>query len=306
MTAPRSAAQAASVGELQRRLERLHANGHPAGLGPAEARGLAVALEAGAPLGEVAARFGLDRALAERVQAAGSKDGVVALQGALLVAGEAAAGAQALRSAGTYPLVLAASVALSGAVVAGLLVPQVEALPMGAAGGLGPLLALGLAVSVLVLLALAVFTRLPLPLLGPVWARIEAQALLGGTLAFLEAGATLPGAVRAAAGGLSRGAAEEGRALAAWLEAGAGDGAAPREGSGLLHPYEVAQLVAAARAGAALHTLRALLEHRRLALERALPEAAARIELLSLLVAGSGLLGVGAAFFSLYTPGMLE
>ncbi len=298
--------QTAPVVELQARLERLSANGHPAGLGPVEARGLAAALEAGAPLREVAARFGLDPALAARVEASGVTDGVAALSGALLVAAEAASGDRSLRSAATYPLVLAASVALAGAVVAGLLVPALGATSAAGWGGAAPLLALGLALLLLILLSLSVFTRLPVPGVAPVWRRLEAVALLGAAVVFVEAGAPLPRAIRAAAGGLSAGAEGDGLALAAWLEAGAGPGSAPGVGRGLLHPYEVAQLVAAARAGAALPTLRALLEHRRLSLERALPEAALRVELLALVLAGIGLLGVGAAFFSFYAPGMLE
>lgn len=74
----------------------------------------------------------------------------------------------------------------------------------------------------------------------------------------------------------------------------------------LLAPLEMAQLVAAARAGLVPGALQALIGHRRLGLEREIPEAAMQVQLIALGLAGLALLGVGGSFFAAYYRGVVS
>ena len=125
------------------------------------------------------------------------------------------------------------------------------------------------------------------------------------------AAASMASRQRQAAGNtLSRSLCAEADRLAARLESGMAEFANPEfshpgDGS-LLAPLEMAQLVAAARAGLVPGALQALIGHRRLGLEREIPEAAMQVQLIALGLAGLALLGVGGSFFAAYYRGVVS
>lgn len=295
--------------ELRAQLHRLHANGHAHGLGDDAATAFASALEAGTPFLEAGERAGLDRRLTRMVQESQATDAPTALSGLLSASGELLAGAATLRSAGTYPLVLATSVALTGAIVLGAATPSLRLLPLGE-GGTGNLpiaAAFAATVALLVLLSALVLGRARLPLVGSGWQRLDGLWFLTSLLALLQAGAPLPSAVRAASSGLRGPQRSAGEGFASHLEAGAAavDGAeGARVGNtALLDPFEAAQLTAAAREGLLPLALEGVIGHRRLALEREIPETAMRIQTVALGLAGTALVLVAGTFLSAYYGG---
>ncbi|MFH1463598.1 MAG: type II secretion system F family protein [Pseudomonadota bacterium] len=280
-------------------LRRLHANAHPLGLASEQAEAFARALDAGEALAPAAARVGLDPRLAQAVATARIGRVPEAVTALLPVAATAVAYTRTLRAAAAYPLLLVVTIALSGAVVVGALAPALAHLPLGVGGsGATPLVAAGGgALLLLLLLSGLVLGRVDLPWAGEGWRRIEGYAFLASLAALQEAGASLPAAVRGAACWCRPPARRRAEALARALEAG-------REFTdpeALLDPFEASLLVGAARGGILPATLAALVEQRAAALAREVPAQTVRLQVAALALAGSALLLVGAAFFSLYT-----
>jgi len=289
----------AALQALQASLRRLHANGHPCGLEGKRAQQLCGALAAGSPLQKAARSAGLDARLTRVVCAAGSVDVPTVLGQLLDLRARSAPHARALRSAASYPLLLAFAALLCGGIVLGVGRPALAALPLGSGGSsAAPLLAaLLVPCGLLVALCLVVLGRLRLPFLGRGWQRIEGYELLAGLRVLVRAGTPLPRALRAAAGFCSGKGRRGAEALAGSLEAGG----KPPEHVPLLDAHELALLAAAASFGALPESLDALAEQRERALEREVPAQAMAIEVTAMVLAGLALLCVGAAFFSSYT-----
>lgn len=287
-----------TLNDLQAGLERLYANGHPAGLKPPDAATFTRALASGAPLEQAAALVRLDpRLVASLAQAGVSQVPSVLLQ---LVAtlGTTGSRTRTLRAMATYPLVLAASIAFTAAIVFGMMGPAMGLLPLGAPpAGSGPLLAALIAsLSLLVGLAITIFLRLPLPPFAWGWQRLEGFAFLDSLRVFVADGAPLPGALRGAAAWCRGASRRSALALASAVEAGRGHA----ELEPLLDGFEGSLLLSAAAAGTLPQTLETLVEQRRLALERELPAQAMRIHVTALLLAGFSLVVVGSSFLATY------
>lgn len=286
-----------ALDELRDSLVRLHEGGVGVGLASSEAATLVRALGEGVSVAQAAGLSGLDprvAAVAER----GAVSDLPALLGPLVgVVADHDAGARELRSAGTYPLILAASIALA-AVVVGSAVPRLAALPGEHSVELVGLLGWLAAVPAALLLALGacVLGRVRLPWLSTGWPQLEGAAFVRALDALCRTGAPLPQALRAASllgGPRAREAAEE---LARSLEAGAPtDRAQP-----LFDPFEATLLTAAAAHGTLLDATGALAEQRVIALRRAIPDTIVRIHAAALLLAGGAVLAVGLTFFSVY------
>ncbi len=288
----------ATAQELSARLQRLHANGHPVGLPSSKAEAFVRDLSAGAPLEQAAERVGLDPRLARSVTIAGVTQLPTVLDGLLGTAAASLTHARALRTAATYPLVLALSIAVTGAVVFGTVGPALSMLPLGAptATSTPLLVALVITIGLLAALSLVVLSRVPIPQFSHGWQRIEGLAFLECLQVLDEAGATLPRALRAASCWCSGSATRRSEALARAMEAGGTPpGLAP-----LFDPFEVSLLMSAASTGALPEALSALVTHRRLALERELPAQIMRIHAAAMALSGLSLVVVAGAFFYTY------
>jgi len=289
----------AELQQLQASLVRLHASGHPLGLSRDRAAGLVRDLEGGVPLPRAAARAGLASDLVAPCVQARVSDQPQALAALMRVLGTVTAHRRVLRSAGGYPLVLAVVIALTGALVSGVMGPALAILPL-AAGPSSPALlwsALAGALVALLVLAAAVLGRLSLPWIGSAWRGVEGYAFLAGLEALTGAGATLPDAV-CGASVWCRGAA---RARALALARALNAGHSLPELAPLLSPLETSMLHASARSGALPATLTALVQQRRLALARQVPAQAIRVHTASLVLAGIAMAVVGGGFFSVYS-----
>lgn len=283
-----------SLDALQGALVRMSASGL-GGPGEAEAGELVSALASGADLTEAAGRAGLDPRLTRAVLLAKTSDVPAALAGQAMIASTLAGHSRRLRSAGAYPLLLAAAVLLAGAVIRGVMTPALTEVSY-ATGGTQPLLiAVGVSAGVLVLLSAAVLGRLRLPLLSGGWPAIHRAAFFDSLDQLTAAGASLPAALRGSAVWCLPDQARAAEALARALEAGqTGDGAP------LLHPMEAGLLAGAARSGTVPQAAAALAEQERVRQKRTLPGAILRIHTLALLIASGGVLAVGVAFFTVY------
>lgn len=288
-----------SLHQLRAGLQRLHANGHPAGLPPQDADAFCRALSQGTPLDQAAERTGFSRELVGIVSQAGVSE-VPAVLGRLIAAdGRVASCARILRSAGTYPLVLVLTVALAAGIVFSVSAPVLPVLPLDA----GPtpatplLAALVVACGLLVALSVAVRGRLPVPPFHRGWERIEGYRFLACVRILVDAGASAPKALRAAAFGGSARVERQAEALARSLESGGGG--VPGEPS-LLHTFEEASFLSAARAGILPEALLALSDQRDRGLDREVAWEALRIRVVACLLAGLALLVVGVAFYSTY------
>lgn len=287
-----------AIDELAASLQRLHANGHPSGLGREDAEAFARALATGTPALEAAGRAGLDRRLVEVLAVSGVAEVPHTLSRLLAAMAGRAVHARSLQGAASYPLVLAFCIAVSAGIIFGIATPTLASLPLGGepTSSRLPLLALILATTLLVALSAAVLGPIRVPGLSRGWRRIDGLAFLECLRILVEAGVALPAAVRAASLWCEGDMKQRGHALARALEAGQ----PPPETEPLLDPFEAASLVAGAGAGMGVDSLGALVEHRRLALERDVYEEAAKIQATALFLAGGALLAVGAAFLSSY------
>ncbi|MFT5680314.1 MAG: hypothetical protein ACI8RZ_001220 [Myxococcota bacterium] len=265
------------------------------GLAAPDAAALVSALASGGELSDAARRVGLDARLPRVVLLAGVSDAPAALAGQLMIASTLAGNARRLRSAGIYPLILAGSVVVAGAVIHSVMAPALAAqsMPTGGVESLG--IAVGLSAAVLVLLSVAVLGRLRLPLLSGGWPAIHRAAFFDSLDQLAQAGASLPAALRASAVWCLPGQARAAETLARALEAGETADASP-----LLHPMEASLLVGAARSGTVPQAAAALAAQERVRQQRTLPGAILRIHTLALLIASTGVLAVGVAFFTLY------
>ncbi len=279
-------------------LVRLHANGHPCGLDPRKAEGLARDLATGLPLERATTRAGLDPSLARSLDLASVSDVPAAFADLLTTAGTAATHRRTLRNAASYPLVLSLCIALTAGIIMGAVGPALAQLPLGAtpSPGTGLVAAFVIGCGSLALLSIVVLRRLRAPLLSRGWVRIAGYAYLDSLRVLVWHGAALPAALRGAACLCDGPERTRGEALARALEADA----EPPDTAPLLDDFEAAMLVSSARAGTLDEALAALAEHRQRALEREVPAQATRIHVASLILAGVSLALVGGTFFTIY------
>ena len=289
--------------ELRSALTRLHEDGLRAGLSAASAERLVAALDRGEPISQAASSAGLDRRIARAAELAAPSDLPRALAGLSRAAAELDTATRRLRSAGSYPLVLAASVVAGGAVLVGAALPALTMLPTEGDLPLRvPALATaGLATLLLVVLAAVVLGRLKVPWVCSGWVELERYAFLSSLQALVQAGAPLPSAVRGAASWTGRRGRAAGRALARSLEAGA----PRRDLAPLLPTHEATMLTGAAAAGTVPETVGALAVVRRVALDRVIPDAIVRIQAVALILAGAAVLGIGATFVQAYSRALV-
>jgi len=287
-----------TIQELGASLQRLHANGHPAGLAPGRAAAFTRALASGTNFRDAAAQVQLDSRLVASVSQAGDVSIPAILSQLVSTLSCTTAHARTLRAAASYPLVLAASITCTAGIVFGVMGPAISLLPLGRSPSGSSLLVVALVVSLTLLvgLSLTVLLKLPVPPFAWGWQRLEAFAFLDSLHVFVRAGVPLPKALRGASiwcRGASRQCAVD---LARVMEAG---GETP-DLSPLLDDFEGSLLVSAAHAGTLSQALEALVEQRRIGLERELPAQAMRIHLCALALAGGSLLMVGGSFFATY------
>lgn len=286
--------------ELRGSLVRLRAGGLQAGLSAAQADRLVAGLEEGRPL---ASDSGLDPRLAQAVRASEVRDVPAALTALLGLAVEVESGARRLRSAGAYPLLLAASLVVCGGIVAGAAFPALGQLPGAGPQSLGALTAgaaFGTA-ALLVVLAALVFGRVQVPWLSSGWIALERYAVLRSLVALGDAGVELPAALRGSAVWASGRGRRAARALAASLDAGTTTPAS----TALLDPFEARMLAGAAATGTWGDAARALSTHHAVRLQRVLPDSVARIHAAALVLAGLALTAVGATFFWAYSHALV-
>jgi hypothetical protein len=204
-----------------------------------------------------------------------------------------------LRNAAVYPAVLAMAVLGTATVVGAVGLPALSILPEGDRIPLWPM-GLGAVLSAvhLILLSALALSRARVPVLSRGWRRLDGFALLASTRLLAAEAVPLPAALRASAAWC--GEPQQAIALARALDA-----AATAPGGGvLLDAFEVALLLGGARSGVEQATLSALCEARRAALGREVAAEAARIELLSLAIAGMGVLTVAMAWTWAYSLGV--
>lgn len=283
------------LARLRGTLVRLGENGMAGGLPAPAADELVRALERGASPSELAGVAGLDRRIAATLTGVPISD-LPAVLGALTgILAEVDTGARRVRAAASYPLALALAVIVAGSITGGVSVP---ALSRVASAPILPGVAFVLPATLLVILALSVWTRLPLPFLSEGWRLLDGLAFVASLGALTRVGVPLPAALRASAAWGGRAGA---LALAYALESGSAPGRA-----GLVDPFEAAALVAAARAGTLEPTLDALTDQRRIEVARRLPEAVARVHVTSLILAGLAVLAVGVSLFSAYSNALVR
>jgi len=311
-----------TLDELRGTLVRLHAGRLQGGLSPAAADALVAALAEGRPVGEAAARAGLDPDLAGAVEDAGVQDLPAVLAGLARCTAEVEAHARQLRSAGSYPLVLAVGVLVAGLVIGPVASPALAALPGADTQPQVPMLAAVIvAAALLVLQSLLVLGRVRSGPLGRGWRLLESFAFVEQLRLYTLAGAAAPRAVRAAAGSGSAASRSAASRSAASRSAASRSAASRRAGlslaraleagrpaadlAPLLSPHETAVLIGAARSGALAETAAALAAQRRVALQRQIPQVAALIHATALVLAGLALLAVGLGFFTAYVHALL-
>jgi hypothetical protein len=276
-------------------LQRLHRNGHPSGLRREAAEAVSHALATGSPLPPGV----LDPRIAAVVGGSGASDAPAAIASVVAALGETADHVRVLRGAGTYPLVLAASVGLAAVTIGAFALPALALFRPGSSGPIG--LSIGVAGALLVGLAAAVLGRAPLPGVGPAWRQIDGLGFLLALRGLVGSGAPLSAAARAASATCGGAAREGGLALARALESGeASPGVAP-----LLSPLEAGLFMSAARHGQAEAALDALIAHRRRVVGRVVPDATFRVHTAALVLAGLALLVVGGTFYAAYGSAVL-
>ena len=287
-----------TIQELGASLQRLHANGHPAGLAPGKAESFTRALASGADFRQAAAQVRLDSRLVASVSQAGDVQIPAVLSQLVSTLSCTTAHTHTLQAAASYPLVLAASIACTAGIVFGVMGPAMTLLPLGRGTSAGSPLLVALAVSLVLLvgLSLTVLLKLPVPPFAQGWQRLEAFAFLDCMHVFVRAGVPLPKALRGASTWCRGSSRQRATDLARVMEAG---GDAP-DLTPLLDDFEGSLLVTAARSGTLDQALEALVEQRRIGLEREIPAQAMRIHLSALALAGASLLMVGGTFFATY------
>ncbi len=204
-----------------------------------------------------------------------------------------------LRNAAVYPAVLALAVLGAAAIVGAVGLPALAILPTGTSAPRWPM-GLGAALSAANLMVLSALAHsgARVPILARGWRRLDGFALLASTRVLSAAGVPLPAALRASA--IWCGEPQQAVALARALDSADG-----RRGDGvLLDTFETTLLLGAARGGVEQATLGALCDARRAALGREISAEAGRIELLSLLIAGAGVLSVAAGWIWAYSLGV--
>ncbi len=293
-----------ALDELRSTLVRLHAGGLGVGLNSERADRLVQALDGGRPLEEAASSAGLDERLAKAVVLAEVNDVPAVLTALAGLAVELESGARRLRSAGAYPLLLALSLVLCAAVLAGAAFPVLAQLPGGATVPFGSLAARGAvgAALALALLAGLVLGRVRVPWLSAGWLALERYSFLRSLATLGDAGVELPAALRASSvwtAGRGRVAAHE---LAAALDAGGTEAST----GALLDPFEARMLARAAISGTWGAAAKALAAQRQVALARVLPDAIARIHGSALCLTGLALTALGATFFWAYSHALVN
>ncbi len=282
--------------DLAGRLARLAHGGPGAGLPRPRSEAFARDLGNGVPLSDAAARAGFDPRVLAVLTASAPADPARALEGVLRVEAAVLPATESLRGAALYPLVLAVALAASTAIVAGVAGPALEHLPLGepAHPVVGVLIGVGGCLLALVAIAWLVGGRV----VGAAWREVDGLRFLASLDALIGAGAKPVAALRAASGGLPTVARRRADVWANWMEAGAPAGGVVPAVRGLIDPLERDQIIAAARSGGLPETLSALVDRRRLALDRAVPETLAQVELAALGVAALGIVVLGGGFLS--------
>jgi type II secretory pathway component PulF len=284
----------APLHELRDTLVALHAGGARVGLPPRRAEQLVDALARGDRLSDAAAAVGLLPELAEAADAAPSDRLPQLLMGLARAAADVEGAERRLRGAGFYPTALALSVAISGFVVVVHTLPTLaqSLASRGLEAASPPVLLVAAPVVLLLALGALVVLRVPVPGLLPGFARARRFGFLQALRVLTAAGVPLAPAVAGAGRWLRR--QEPARALGQALEAGRDPGPI----SPLLGRFESSMLAAAARAGAEAEACAALADVARISLERELADNVARVQVLSLLLAGGALACIGVLYFS--------
>jgi len=279
---------------------RLHGVGAPGGLSPSQASALESALVRGEDAAEAAAHLGLDARVVASLAVQCPPDAPAAVTGLALLLAEQEAAQVQLRSAIGHPLLLAAGLLFATGMVVGVGAPAFDRLPAAPpSDGAGVLLVVMLPViGLLLALAASLTAGLRLPGIGDIRRQVEAAAVLDCARVLCGAGTSLPSALRAGAAWCSAGRGARCLDLARALEAG---GSTPTPEGVLLDPAEARMLFAAARTGTLAPSLEALSTHRRTALQRAIPAFVARVQTVAVLLAGLGVVSVGAFFFRGYS-----
>lgn len=285
-----------SVSALGEALSRMHRNGLRGGLPASQAAALTEALSSGSALSDAASRAGLDRRLSEAVATAGVPDVPAALLEQVYIAESLESGSRRLRAAGTYPLVLAVALLSAALVITTQLTPAFEGMSFAPPSSRPLLVSVGGSVLCLILLSVLVLGRVRIPFFSGGWRALHRTAFLSSLNALLSGGAPLPAAVRASSVWCLPAQRRAAVLLSQSLEAGR----APPEVGALLSPAESALLHQGAETGTASASAHALAAQQRVRLERVLPDAMLRIHIISLLLAGIGVLVVGVSFFQVY------
>ncbi len=283
-----------SLDALRATLLGLHQAGLAGGLAPEKAEALVRALSGGSSLDSAGAQVGLDGRLVRALGGAAAPDLPGALTGLAPLLASWGNGALRLRSAGSYPLVLAVSGAVAWSAMAGLGFPALGRMPGGGgnpsallvAGGAGALMAL-------VLLASAVLGRLRVPWLSVGWVQLDRSAFMGCVCVLHEAGASPPEALRGALAWLPGSDRAARDPLADALVAGL----ARPPSHPLLAQEELTLLSSAAAHGVFGSAARALALQQQVTERSCLPQAAIRIQALALLIAGAGVLSLWASWY---------
>lgn len=282
---------------LRDALSRMHRNGLRGGLPAPRAAALSEALSSGVSLSDAASRAGLDPRLSEAVSSSGVPDVPAALLEQAYIAERLESGSRRLRAVGTYPLVLAVALLSASIVLNAQLVPALSGTMLTPLPSMLLLqVSVGVSVLLLVLLSLLVLGRVHVPVVSSGWRALHRTAFLSSLDALLAGGASLPAALRASSVWCLPAQRQAARSLSQSLEAGR----APPDVGVLLAPAEAALLHQGAQTGTALASAHALSSQQRVRLERVLPGAALRVQVVAMSLAGAGVLFVGLSFFRVY------
>ena len=286
-----------SLENLKRALVTMHQSGLRGGLPMAEAQTLVGALEQGVSLGELTDQIHIEPRLIVSATAEGVGDLPAVLTAQARVLSKQASRRRFLTAAGTYPLVLALSVMLASAVLTTVMEPALTSLVVTPSETLIDPMLIAILVAAALLLGLAgvVLGRYRVPGISEGWQAIDRAAFFESLTTLLLDGVDLPAAVRASAAWCSGRQRTAALTLARALEAGETTSGAP-----LLFPLEATLLQGAAQAGTAHLATQALSEQQQIRLTRRLPSAVFRIHLISILIAGAAVLGLGLSFFVIY------
>lgn len=289
------------VHELARRLQRLRLARHPMGLRAGAARQFAEDVRSRGDVPEAIRAAGGDLRVASIIQTAKPGDALRLVSGLLTTVGEVAANQRSLQSAAMYPLALLACLALVSVAIYEISVPAIASLaelngtPVVAArlgGGAGVLICMAM----LLLLALATYSRVQVPLLSRGVLMLDRVLVLETVARLHDQGIPLPLALRAAASWVRGAGRREIHELAETLESGG----TSLDGGRLLDLATISALLAAAAQGVVSPVLAALIQQARLASRQRIPEEVSRIHIVALVMAGIGLAAVGISFFTTY------